>query len=478
MNMNLILAIAIGLPMVLSLIVSARSRRPHSIRDYFQADGSLSSNLVANLLVSTSLTVGNGLIYFIWLGYKVGWSALSIQLVWCIGYLFFMSGSHRVREKFPNGTLHTALRNFGYPLFLASCFISLLGLCLNAGWEIFALLGVFGDFKGNFAVQITMALMFAVIVGTYTAMGGIRGNAYANLLQNCVSLAAFVGLPIYLAWFPLINVQVPASSSTTISLLDFLGLAGLVGTLLNSLIWQYIDLSAWQTIQASDPNRRRIDWALITTAVVVFLVPGSVGVAVGVQLQSQLFENPESILRAIINHLASSPVLAVLFVSGLVCAVLSTIDGLCLAVTQTLMWDLIFPKEIESSGQSSESSTEHLIFHARTLSAIVPALSVLLFAVLILRGLDIFTISFVVFSFQNCLLFPVLSLLFLAKSTRRLAGISFLLALLTESILLMAFFVTGNGSIVFWIPFSGLLVGAIPFGISLTTAGKAECFDA
>lgn len=477
--MNLLLAIAIGLPMILSLIVSARSKRPHSIRDYFQADGSLSSNLVANLLVSTSLTVGNGLIYFIWLGYKVGWSALSIQLVWCIGYLVFMSGSHRVREKFPNGTLHTALRTFGYPLFLASCFISLLGLCLNAGWEIFALFGIFGHFKGNYAVQITIALMFAVIVGTYTAMGGIRGNAYANLLQNCVSLTAFVGLPIYLLWFPMTNAQVPATPSATISLLDFFGLAGLAGTLLNSLIWQYIDLSAWQTIQASDPNRKRIDWALITTAVVVFLVPGSVGVAVGAQLQPQLFANPESILRAIINHLASTPALAILFVSGLVCAVLSTIDGLCLAVTQTLMWDLIFPKEIESSGQSSEaSSTEHLIFHARTLSAIVPALSVILFAVLILRGLNIFTISFVVFSFQNCLLFPVISLLFFAKSTRRLAGMSFLLALSTESLLLMAFFVTGNGSIVFWIPFSGLVVGAIPFGISLSMAAKAECLDA
>jgi hypothetical protein len=67
MDLNLILAIAIGTPIILSLLVSSATKRPTSIQDYFRADGSLSQSLVANLLISTSLTVGNGLIYFVWL---------------------------------------------------------------------------------------------------------------------------------------------------------------------------------------------------------------------------------------------------------------------------------------------------------------------------------------------------------------------------------------------------------------------------
>jgi Na+/proline symporter len=464
MHLNALLALGIGLPIVLSLLVSAWSKRPSTIREYFQANASLGSNLVANLLISTSLTVGNGLVYFIWLGYKVGWASLGIQFVWCIGYLIFMSGANRVKEKFPNGTLHTALRTFGRPLFIASCCISLLGLCLNVGWEIFALLGVFGDFKSNFGVQITVALMLAVIAGTYTAMGGIRGNAYANVVQNVISLCAFIGLPFVLLAHPLTNSSTATNVVGTTSLLSFLGWAGFFGTFLNSLIWQFVDLSAWQTIQASEPKKSRLNWALFTTAIVVFLVPGLVGVAVGVQLQSQQFDTPESILRALIDHLSDSPALSVVFVAGLVCAVLSTIDGLCLAVTQTAMWDLIFPGAIGKLTQHDEPHTnEKLIRHARTLSAVVPVLSVLTFAVLLFRGLDMFSISFVVFSFQNSLFFPVITLLYLPASSYKFARISFACSLTAELLLLATWAITKNEAIVYYIPVSGLLVGFVPF---------------
>jgi Na+/proline symporter len=423
------LAIAFALAVSLSLLCGQfrTQQSSASLREFFWAGRSLRIKDVASLLLSSSLSL-NGILYQAWLGYSIGWPAVLIQAAWCASFFWMATRASRIQELAERGTLHGILgATFGAKTAMLGACASIVGFTLLIGWEFAVAVSLFeAVVPSSYAVARLIGILIALVAAFYTCLGGIRANAKANNFQNLLAAAALIVAVILIVQRAGPNAHFSALDTGSFGrLLKNLGAWGLVTNIVFSLLWQFVDMSNWQSLTSGEPTERNTRQALRVGSVAVFFFPGVIGTAMGVYLSNVGNLTSDNIVSQLVINLATfSPWVCVTLLAGLMAAMLSTIDGYFLAVAQSLTWDLLKRRDVkallirESQGgglsepDRADSQTAILLLSRLAIVLVAIASTLGILALKWIGHLDLFQLVYVVTIAQLALAPSVLALLY------------------------------------------------------------------
>lgn len=349
----IVLALALVAVIFGGLGVVTRKKGFQSVAEFFLASRSINPSLVTSLLVSSSFSL-NGMLYQIYLGYKIGAWALVTQLAWAAS--FFLLARHTDRIITSAG-LHNFLGIAFSPLtrkLAAIC--SIIGLALQIGWEYAvaksAFVGLATPEMPGILIELCVFTTFAI--GTfYTLVGGMRSNSWTDLIENLLKAGCFVTLGFLIvgaadashlpeSWSKFVF---PPLSQAVVELT----ISGFVTNIGFSLAWQFVDMSAWQTAVSTRSTsgtsgaRRSLQWA----GVWVFVAPGILGTTIGLTLTSYPDLTSNSVFPVLIRTLGGSPGVLFILTVTLASTVMSFIDGMLLGIGYTFIADLLFSKVVD-----------------------------------------------------------------------------------------------------------------------------------
>jgi len=337
--------------------ILAKKKGFQSIPEYFLASRSVRAPLVISLLISGSFSL-NGMLYQIYLGYKIGAWSLLTQFAWALSFVFLANFGPRIAQSagmhnFIGSVFSTTTRKLA-----ALC--SIIGLGLQIGWEYNVAKSAFGGLASPALPDLTITLMTLLVfaIGTfYTLVGGMRSNSWTDLFENLLKIGCFVFLLMLIIGV----LETPALShkdwanaifpppSAAIAELTF---SGLVANLVFSLAWQFVDMTTWQTAivtqSKDDPGAtsRSLYWA----GFAVFLAPGVLGTFLGLGLVGQSGLDSNSVLPALIRTVGGGVPIVVLMTVAISATVMSFIDGMLLGIGYTFITDLLFSETVDRLG--------------------------------------------------------------------------------------------------------------------------------
>jgi sodium/pantothenate symporter len=498
------LLIGFGLMVVLSVMLGSvgRRRNTSSLLTFFWGDNQLRPRSGIHLLLSGPFSM-NGILYQTWLGYQIGWAAVLLQVIWCGSYLLMAAQGEKISKLARSGTLHGNIgRVFGPRAELWAAIASILGFTLQIGWELIVGVSIFSAISpDNVSLQTALIITLAVISAVYTMLGGLRGNAKANEVQNWwAGLALWaVVLFLLLAW----TNHGPDSGNRPFdlggslpSLITVLGIGGFITNAIFSLSWQFVDMSTWQNIGATEDRNNASKRVLNWTALLVFIFPGVVGTLAGMGLRSVPGLDAGNIVSYLVGILSAYPFFSILIAAGFVAAMLSTIDGLLLATSQAMVWDITHRRAIsailkartpnalgvrtiqpsaedtklvavsdegrqsgEESDQTNETERKLLDVTRYFILAFALAGGGLIFWFTVKFKISIFDLVYIVVLAQMVLLPVVISVLWDPEAKRNFGTASIIAGLLTGIALVAYGIVTKSASLLSWTP-------AIAMGVS------------
>lgn len=390
------------------------------LHDYLLANQGLERQSVIQLLLSTSFSL-NGMLYQVWLGYSIGLWALAVQGAWALSYVLLAHYVASVREA---KSLHSFLGgNFGERTRVVAGLCSIIGFTVLIGWEFNVGKSTFEgllSLNSNQTVSAGLVLLFMIATVfasfLYTAIGGLRGNAFANLIQNTIKFVVFVFM------FSLLYKAISASpSAVSIQSALFpsisqviinLGVFGLITNLAFSLVWQFVDMSTWQSVIAS---KRKLDEsnaksALRMGGLAVFIAPGVVGTFLGAFLAGTPGVDGNNVMAKLVSVLPyDNPILLFVVYAALLASIMSMIDGLLLAAAYSLVCDLIHRHESLEQLDANESRAQGLLTFIRLCLGLIAVLGTLgVFALVDGLKISLFDIVYVLIICQLALTGPIL----------------------------------------------------------------------
>lgn len=407
------------------------SRRPKfegALRGFLLAGTSLGKTSVISLLLSGSFGL-NSLFYQVWLGYVVGAWGLIAQGAWALSFILLAKYTSKVIRT---SSLHGLLGDrFGTVTKVIAGVTSMVGMMYLLGWEVgigqsmFEFMLTDGSPESNAATASTW-LIVAVVCSAllYTVLGGLRGNALADLLLNTVKIVA-VSVCAVVLWINRDTLLAGSFASrlfpSVSTMTAQLGWIGLITNIAFSLAWQFVDMSTWQSViagkehglEVSTSNLRKSGWA-------IFVAPGIIGTILGVSLAGMPDITGENILGVAISALPGSDaiVLFVAFVAVIAC-IMSLVDGLLIANAYTFVIDVLNPNNTLDQLDNDRDKAERIVLITRILLFAIAALAAWGVQFLIgIFGGNLFDFVYVVIITQLSLIGPVLVALLTDRSSR------------------------------------------------------------
>lgn len=347
MNISSGILLGVVIAVIISVTAAATAwKRRLTLVDFFYGEHRLGLSPVVNLLLSSPFSL-NGVLYQCFLGYAIGYAAILTQVAWCISYVWLNHYRETIRRGVHERTLHGFIgAKFGRRAAVAAAVATVIGFTLQVGWELIvgtSLLSAALPPGQHVAFFWICAFSLAVIVAAYTMLGGIRGNARANTVQNLIGAAALAALAVWLTWYwggPASGSTKPWDANSFERLLTILGVGGVITNIVFSLLWQFVDMSTWQTLASADEDKPATRKSLYLSTGLIFLFPGAVGTWIGMYARSIEKLDSDTLLPHIITLLQGDPLLQLFIVTGLICAMFSTLDGLLLSVGQAVAFDI------------------------------------------------------------------------------------------------------------------------------------------
>lgn len=469
----IILGVAIALlgSLTMSLI---KSRRKQGLNEFFYAGKTLKIWQVVHLLLSGSFAM-NGLLYQTFLGFKIGWAAIIMQVIWCISYILISRRAAKIKELTSRGTLHTAIGNaFGLTAGKLAAIATLIGFTIQIGWELIVGVSVFGNsFTNNPNYSIWLIIAIILICITYTISGGLRGSAWTNVFQNWVSIVAILILCGFLIHgYNPTSLGRPWDSGSFGRLISELGISFFITNALFSIFWQFVDFSTWQDLGSGEGDQKQAKSTLYWSSLWVFIFPGVVGTVAGMYLRGTAGIDPNNLFPHIIGLISHNTFLLVLVVTGCVTAMLSTIDGFLLATSQVAVWDLFFANKVKRANDDHDSDTQHkLTNYGRAFILLFGLIgSILIYYITTAYKIDIFSLVYLV-TIAQMILVPIVLLLLFSKSPSnfKFGSLSIGLGLITGLVIVCYGIATGNQDVLAWSPTICLVVSCIPQTYNLLT---------
>ena len=352
MNLAYQLLLGFGLMVLLSMILGSSTRRDtSSIVSFFWGDNDLKPSHGIHLLLSSPFSM-NGIMYQAFLGYAIGWAAVLLQVIWCLSYILMALYGKKIAALARTGTLHGNIgRVFGAGAERAAAVASIIGFTLQVGWELIVGVSIFSIVApGNVTLQGILIFALAGIGAIYTILGGLRGNVRANMVQNYIGGVALWVVVLFLMFngpgAGPASGDSPWDGGSMTRLVTVLTVGGLISNAIFSLVWQFVDMSTWQNLAATDDKEDTPKRVLYWSSLWVFIFPGVVGTMAGMYMRSISGLDSNNLVPHLVDVLARYPVISVFVAAGFVAAMLSTIDGLLLAASQALTWDLFHHRTV------------------------------------------------------------------------------------------------------------------------------------
>ena len=321
------LLIGFGVMVLFSIFLGSSTRRgTSSVLSFFWGDNRMKMREGVHLLLSSPFSM-NGILYQTWLGYSIGYAAIVIQVIWCLSYILMALCAQRIADLSRTGTLHGSIgRVFGLRAEQAAAVASIIGFTLQIGWELIVGVSIFSVIApGNTNILTILILTLAGISAIYTILGGIRGNALANQMQNWVGGLALWAVVIALAAFYHSDTTAvppgagrPFDGGSFARLITELGIGGFITNAVFSLAWQFVDMSTWQNMAATEKREDAPRKVLFWTALLVFIFPGVVGTAAGMYMRTVPNLTSDNIIPHIIGVVSNRPWLGVFVAAGFV----------------------------------------------------------------------------------------------------------------------------------------------------------------
>ena len=337
-------ALAVGTAIVLGFIGSRR----HTLISFFWGQRDLPPGLTSSLIVSTSFSL-NGVLYQTWLGYSIGLASIWLQVVWCISFLLLAAQSQRLALLSRQGTLHGVISNaFGSNAGHVAAVASIVGLVSLIGWELVIAASLFLATGISRSELLVVVSILALMSAAYTIRGGLMGNAKVNLAQNVIGAAGWIAAIVYV--YSAISSSAPSPVTGLLSshklLATQLGFFGLATNIVFSLCWQFVDMSNWQNISATDGTSATTRKSLVWGAAAILFFPGIVGAIAGVALSRLPGLNADTLVPKMIEIACAQPLVGILLLFGFFSAMMSTLDGYFLSCSQAFTWDLIDKRRV------------------------------------------------------------------------------------------------------------------------------------
>lgn len=479
MNSKTIIISSVILVLVASVLVSLRhSKKSGGLFSFFYADKKLNVPQVTHLLLSSSFAM-NGLLYQAYLGYKIGWAAIILQVMWCLSFILLSSKAGRIKKLTANGTLHYAItNNFGRTAGKLAAISTIIGFTIQVGWELIVGVSVFGNnFTDNPNYSWGLILIITGVCAIYTMAGGLKASVFANTLQNWVAIVALITITLFLVvnYHP-ISLERPWDGGSVTRLISELGVSFFITNALFSIFWQFVDFSAWQNLASADGGGAEAKSSLYWSSLWIFFFPGAVGTIIGMYLRgTAAASDPDNLFPYIISLISQYPLLLVITVAGCVAAMLSTIDGLLLATSQAALWDLFFTKQVyDSTSNENENSQKKLTNYGRIFILLFGFIgSALIYYITIRFQIDIFSLVYLVVIAQMVLIPVVLLLLFSkTETTFKYGGISIGTGLIVGLATVSYGISTNDQNLLAWSPTISLAFSCIPQIFNLAKRSK------
>jgi len=230
---------------------------------------------------------------------------------------------------------------------------SIVGFTLLFGWELYIGSSMFRTVMPDHSRGTESLLYFslAVIAAIYCMLGGLRGNLYANKVQNYLAGGALLVAIFWLWWFmpgtQPFTLNDFVDVSTLSALTAELTVAGIITNVVLFAVYQFVDMSVWQNIAAVSDDGNKPRRSLIWSAVWILFFPGVTGSALGMLMRSHASGiTADNIVPSIVIQVSTVPWLFFLLVMGFFAMMLSTVDGLLLAACQAVTWDVTDRKAV------------------------------------------------------------------------------------------------------------------------------------
>ncbi|MBK9074750.1 MAG: hypothetical protein IPL77_07155 [Flavobacteriales bacterium] len=415
-----------------------KTKQAPSLISFLLGGRQLGKMSIVNLLLSSSFGL-NAIFYAAWLGYSIGLWGVVIQAAWAVSFLLLIPYSNKLDTS---NSLHDFLgHRFGNPTRKVAALCSLVGMMYLMGWEVGIGEASFQTFFASSSdISTAEALSYgnwftlAVVVGTllYTALGGLQGNAAVDKLLNFLKVTILIVVTILLLGS---FHETPGRSfgqavfPSWETMVENLGVWGLITNIIFNLSWQFVDNSTWQSLIAgSNTEVKATRWNLRMSAFAVFLTVGLFGTLLGVALANTEGVTPDNLLALAVQ---SSPWAGALLTFAMfiviVACMMSLLDGLLLASALTIVVDLMRSSE----GAAAESDKTSALFTTRIALLIVAGLSIWgIRYILGLSGASLFDFVYIVIITQLALFGPVLLGLLTNREAPRPMWLAVVLALI------------------------------------------------
>ena len=187
--------------LVASYIYQKRYPNSQSRRGLTLANQKLGVVAVASTYIGANITFTSIFIILSQEGYKRLYWALTIPAFWLVGTLFFIFLYPRIKEYIVSGTtLHQTIggvfQNASLK-FYASLW-TILAFVLTVALEFYGGIKLISASNVPFLSYVSIGIIFIVIIGYFTARGGLGGVAYADIVLDIITL---IGISVLTSGF-------------------------------------------------------------------------------------------------------------------------------------------------------------------------------------------------------------------------------------------------------------------------------------
>ena len=223
-----------------------------SFGTFFLGGGKVGSLRTTNNNWGLCFAFANSIWYYTYLGYYYGVYILFLQVAWSIALVFIARHLSKYLAATNDGTIHGFIgHHYGARASILAATATLIGYTLNIGFELFYSSHLLLVSTGVTAPQyeLLLAVIVALFVGGYCALGGYIASVETDLIQNSMGVVALLML-LWLVRSTLLDGsslhQVLSASKAVHTPLSFI-----IGVVVFSFFFNLVDMATWQSIAAN-----------------------------------------------------------------------------------------------------------------------------------------------------------------------------------------------------------------------------------
>jgi len=394
-------------------IMIAQKQKNDRVEKFFLAGRNIGINLFEHTTWATSYGSQNGIWYAVWLGYSLGLAGIWLQSFWILGIIGYSALIPYIVKHSEKYTLHGFLgAYFGKTARLVASFVSLTGLFVCIGFEVYYLSDFFQQVSGlSKELIVPIIIGISIFFSVFCTIGGFSANAKTDKITNILATLSLCILLIVLLYYKYQhNIKIDAKDITIMPLAEnpksfywgivFFGL------------YQLVDMTNWQTVSANSlkddkKSIKKMQKHIRKAAINIFIFPITIGTVIGFLIRSFTASITQDKIMGVMstNYFPNADIISIFILAiitfSFVVASLSATDSWLLASSQTISWDIIDYKIFNKKNFSTEGLTEQehssILRKARLLLILIGVIVTLIIYWISLRWNQVFALQFVMF---------------------------------------------------------------------------------